>query len=144
MAAGLADIAQSKCQRRRNARADNQGGQNTHDEDGNDFTAGEFVALVLEIGLDGVGQLDIEEAEHGHSQYHHQRCGGKYDPRLLQPYGQQRAGQTSNHADQGIGQCQALYIHHRQGERAAFAGFFIAYDNAGNNRQERIHTGGKA
>ena len=50
--AGLTDIAQSKCQRRRNARADNQGGQNTHDEDGNDFAAGEFIALVLEIGLD--------------------------------------------------------------------------------------------
>ena len=38
--AGLADIAQSKCQRRRNARADNQGRQNTHDKDGNDFAAG--------------------------------------------------------------------------------------------------------
>ena len=62
--AGLANIAQSKRQRRRNARADNQRRQNTHDEDGNDFTAGEFAALILEIGLDGVGQLDIEEAEH--------------------------------------------------------------------------------
>ena len=142
--AGLSDIAQGESERRGDAGADDQRGEYAHDEDGEDFAAGEFAALVLEIGLDGVGQLDVEESEHGKREDDHQACGGKDDPCLLQPYGQKRARQACDDADQRVGQCQTLHIRYGQREGAAFAGGFIADDDAGNNRQKRIHTGGKA
>ena len=91
--------------------------------------------------MHGVGQLNVEQAEHGQRQHHHQGGRRQYDGRLLQPNGQQRAGQPGNHADDGISQCQALGVHHRQGEGAAFSGVFIADYDAGNNGNQRIHAG---
>ena len=142
--ARFADIAQGGGQRRRNARADNQCRQHAHHKHGSDFAARQAVGLHLEIILHGGGQLQLEHAEHRQRQQHHQPGHGQHHPGLLQPHGQQRAGQSGQHAHCRVGQRQALHIHERQSERPFFAAAFIAHDNAGNDGQQRIHARGEA
>ena len=94
--------------------------------------------------MQSAGQLDGNQVKHAQGKHHHQRRGRQDHCRLLQPHGQQAAGQPGGHPHQHITGRQPLHIGQRQPE-ALGAGQLAALPghNRRDNRQHGVQAGGE-
>ena len=138
----MADVEQGAGQGRGHARADDQRGDDAHEEHTGEMPPFHAIARLGETALQKAGQLQFVKAEHGKGQQHEDGGSRAQGPGVLQGIGNQGAGQPRRHTGHGVGEGHPQYIGHRQEKTLALGDArTLAHDDAGEDGDHRKNAG---